>query len=152
MVCRNLTKMLWITLFWFWNSADLSIIGTCNAVCCQYTTEDHVRSLSVFINMHKLGLYLIIFHVCIVAGIPVKPHIPLLVFIVLLWVGSFFKCGLDLGRKLQRGNRNTLQNAPQLCLGYSPLTSAITRAIIVSPNIMNMRDFVLWIARRRNTC
>ena len=37
------------------------------------------------------------------------------------------------------GNGNKLQNAPQLCLGYSPPTSAI----IVSPNIMYMRDFVL---------
>ena len=59
-------------------------------------------------------------------------------------VQSYYK----LGRKLQRGNRNKLQNASQLCLGYSPLTSAI----MVSPNIMNMRDFVLWIARRRITC
>ena len=53
-----------------------------------------------------------------------------------------------LGRKLQRGNRNKLQNARQLCLGYSPLTSAI----IVSPNMMYKRDFVSWIAHRRSTC
>ena len=42
------------------------------------------------------------------------------------------------GNKITTGNRNKLQNAPQPCLGYSPLTSAI----IVSPNIMYMRDFV----------
>ena len=45
--------------------------------------------------------------------------------------------------KITIGNGNKLQNAPQLCLGYSSLTSAI----IVSPNVMYMRDFVLWIAR-----
>ena len=43
------------------------------------------------------------------------------------------------GNKITTGNGNKLQNAPQLCLGYSPLASAI----IVSPNIMYMRDFVL---------
>ena len=52
---------------------------------------------------------------------------------------------LNLGRKLQRGNQNKLQNAPQPFLGYNPL-------IIVSSNVMYMRDFVLWIARQSSTC
>ena len=42
-----------------------------------------------------------------------------------------------LGRKLQRGNRISFKNAPQLCLGYNPLTFAI----IVSSDIMYMRDY-----------
>ena len=43
------------------------------------------------------------------------------------------KVSLNLGRK------SPLRNAPQLCLRNSPLTSAI----IVSPHIMYMPDFVL---------
>ena len=54
------------------------------------------------------------------------------------WLDVWFS-SIYLGRKLQRGNQNKLQNAPQLCLGYSSLTSAIK----ILPNIMYMRDFVL---------
>ena len=46
------------------------------------------------------------------------------------------------GKKITKRESKQASNAPQLCLGYSPLTSAI----IVSPTIINMRDFVLWIA------
>ena len=58
-----------------------------------------------------------------------------------------FVCFVQAGNEITTGNGNKLQNAPQLCLGCS-----LTSAIIVSPNIMYMRDFVLWIARRRSTC
>ena len=46
----------------------------------------------------------------------------------------------------KEGIETSLKNAPRLsrlCLGYNPLTSDI----LVSPNIMNMRDLVLWILR-----
>ena len=52
---------------------------------------------------------------------------------------------LGTGNKIPTGNGHKFQNAPQLWLGYSPPTSAI-----VSPNIMYMRDFELWTARRRS--
>ena len=58
------------------------------------------------------------------------------------------KCNMQSGNKITTGNGNKLQTAPELCFNYSPLTSPI----IVSPNIMYMRDFVLRLARWRSTC
>ena len=52
----------------------------------------------------------------------------------------------------EENNKRESKQASRRTSALSRLYYPLTSAIIISPSIMNMRDFVSWITRRRSTC